>query len=190
MTSPRTIAGTPAPAATGADRPLGPLPMLPSPPNARGGRTRIPAERDSAGPDELSAATTRTGVPAALLVSTTVPRTGVRATRNSGRPAVTCSYLDASFTRAEQAVPLLARGPQVLLEEVLPGAVAGTAQLGIGSTFHPALVAAARGWRAYALQAHGVLLLVVVPDRPGVGTVPHLHLVGPAARVPGAGEAA
>ncbi|MFE4512633.1 hypothetical protein ACFRMQ_00335 [Kitasatospora sp. NPDC056783] len=152
---------------------------------AFGDRTRIPAERVRTGPGELSAAAARAGVPAALLVSSTVPRTGVRATRNSGRPAVTCSYLDGSFTRAERAMPLRERGPQMLLETVLPGVTSGEAKVFIESTLQPALVAVAGRWRAYTLQAHGLLLLAVVPDRPGASSAPHLHLVGPTiTRVP------
>ncbi|MFJ2778283.1 MULTISPECIES: hypothetical protein [unclassified Kitasatospora] len=69
----------------------------------------------------------------------------------------------------------------MLLETVLPGATTGEAKVFIESKLYPALVAAAGGWRAYALHAHGLLLLAVVPDRPGAGTAPRLHLVGPAA---------
>ncbi|MGW2547850.1 hypothetical protein ACWC5I_45040 [Kitasatospora sp. NPDC001574] len=139
--------------------------------------------------EELSTAVVHAGVPAVLMVPATVPRTGVRTTRNSGAVAATCSYLDASFTRAEPAIP--GRGPEALLAMVMPGAGVDEARVFVEGKLHASIVAANGGWRAYALQAHGWLLLAVVPDRPGVGTAPHLHLVRPAAdRVPEARGAA
>ncbi|MFB8242447.1 hypothetical protein ACFC58_38545 [Kitasatospora purpeofusca] len=123
----------------------------------------------------------RTGVPAALLVSATTPLAGVRATANSGALAVTCSYTGGSFTRTGPAVPGRAGQEKDLLQAVVPGARPGEARVFLESRLHPALVAAAGGWRAFALQAHGWLLLAVVPDRPGEGTAPHLELLRPAA---------
>ncbi|MFF2618832.1 hypothetical protein [Kitasatospora sp. NPDC058046] len=178
MTSRSITRKLPAPAGADAVQPVGPLVTMLSPSSAGGDRTRFRAGRDRASSEELSAAAARTGVPAASMVSVTVPRTGVRATGNSGRPAVTCSYLDSSFSRAEKAVP--GRDPRTLLAVVMPGARTGEARVFVDGRLHPAVVASGGGWRAYALQAHGLLLLAVVPDRPGVGTAPHLHLVGPA----------
>ncbi|MBD0670402.1 hypothetical protein [Streptomyces sp. CBMA156] len=131
----------------------------------------------TASPESPSAVAGRAGVPVALLVSATVARTGVRVSGNSGTLAVTCSYLDASFTRVEQAAP--GRGPEALLASVLPGVLAGEARVFVESNLQPAVVATGGGWRAYALEVRGWLLLAVVPDRPGVGSAPHLHLVKP-----------
>ncbi|MFJ6769968.1 hypothetical protein ACIQOV_03125 [Kitasatospora sp. NPDC091257] len=170
----------PAPAGTDAVQPVGPLLTMLSPSSLGGDQPRSRAGRDRTPCEELSAAAARAGVPAALMVSATVPRTGVRATGNSGRPAVTCSYLDASFSRAEEAVP--GRDPQTLLAVVMPGARTDEARVFVDSRLHPAVVASGGRWRAYALEAHGLLLLAVVPNRPGAGTAPHLRLVGPATK--------
>ncbi|MFD9062306.1 hypothetical protein ACFVZ3_12375 [Kitasatospora purpeofusca] len=132
-------------------------------------------------PQKPGAVADRTGVAAALLLSATAPLAGVRATANSGALAVTCSYTGGSFTRTCPAVPGRAGQEQDLLTSVAPGARTGEARVFLESRLHPALVAAAGGWRAFALQAQGWLLLAVVPDRPGEGTAPHLKLVRPAA---------
>ncbi|MEE1820984.1 hypothetical protein PUR61_02025 [Streptomyces sp. BE20] len=145
------------------------------------GPTRDHGEPLHATPQDPGAVADRTGVAAALLVSATSPLAGVRATANSGVLAVTCSYTAGSFTRASPTVPGRGRPEQDLLATVLPGARTGEARVFLESRLHPAVVAAAGGWRAFTLQAHGWLLLAVVPDRPGEGTAPHLRLVRPAA---------
>ncbi|WP_158516355.1 hypothetical protein [Kitasatospora sp. MBT66] len=147
----------------------------------------MPDSRDPvrAAPEDPAAVADRTGVAAALLVSAASALAGVRATSNSGTIAVTCSYTGGSFTRAAPAGP--GRGTRELLATVLLGAPVGAARVFVESRLHPTVVAVAGGWRAFALEADGWLLLAVVPDRPGEGTAPHLRLVGPGANR--AGEA-
>ncbi|MFE7525326.1 hypothetical protein ACFU7Y_06355 [Kitasatospora sp. NPDC057542] len=83
------------------------------------------------------------------------------------------------FTSA--SLPDADRGLVDVLAGVLPGARIDEARVFVESRLLLAFVASSGGWQAYALQAQGWLLLAVVPDRPGVGTAPHLHLVRPGA---------
>ncbi|MFD5922260.1 hypothetical protein ACFVYP_36415 [Kitasatospora sp. NPDC058201] len=183
MTSPRTATAAARRGRPRTDGPYDPLPTAarPSLTPVDLDAARAHGEHLRATPQDPGAVADRTGVAAALLVSATSPLAGVRATANSGVRAVTCSYTGGSFTRAGSAVPARAGQEQDLLATVAPGARTGEARVFLESRLHPALVAVAGGWRAFTLQAHGWLLLAVVPDRPGEGTAPHLRLVRPAA---------
>ncbi|MDH6111402.1 cytochrome c1 [Kitasatospora sp. MAP12-15] len=148
-------------------------------------RTAIPAAAD---PDVVQRAANGADMPVALLLSATTARTGVGLTARAGTtPYTTCSYWGGSFTEVHALADTDDAQTRIAeqLERLLPGGRPQSDHVFVSQQLQEAAQVMADGYRrVFAVRVSGWLVFAVVPDRPGVGTAPHLRLVYPSTSCP------